>query len=113
MFQPSRYRPQQSACSEADCQRHRPSDYHRETIRNDSAYAKDVRASQKKWRQGYPDYWKQYRQQHPEAADRNRRQQRQRDDKRRLVSLAKNNLASAKVFIYQPLQASTRQAPPS
>ena len=138
-FQPSRYRPQQSACSEPDCQRHRRSDYHREKIRNDSAYAADVRASQKKWRQAHPDYWKQYRQQHPEAADRNRSQQRQRDHKRRLVSLAKNNLAldlkheasevwligpgmkdlaknnlaSAKVFIYQPLQASTRPAPPS
>ena len=72
-------------------------------------------------------------QQHPEAAERNRQQQRQRDQKRRLLNLAKNNLAldlkheasevwlsgpgmkdlaknnlaSAKVFIYQPVQSST------
>jgi hypothetical protein len=98
-----------------------------------------VRASQKKWQQAHPNYWTQYRQQHPEAAERNRSRQRQRDQKRRLLNLAKNNLAldlkheasevwlvgpgmkdlaknnlaSAKIFIYQPLPASTRQAPPS
>ena len=139
IFQPSVYRPQQSVCSEPDCQRRRRSDYHRERIRNDSTYAEDVRASQKKWQQAHPDYWTQYRQQHPEAAERNRNRQRQRDQKRRLLNLAKNNLAldlkreacevwligagmkdlaksnlaSAKVFIYQPLQAATGQAPPS
>jgi hypothetical protein len=90
-----------------------------------------VRASQKKWRQANPDYSKRYRGKHPEAAKRNRQQQRRRDQKRRLLNLAKNNLAldlkheasevwllgpgvpdlaknnlaSAKVFIYQPVQA--------
>jgi tRNA(Leu) C34 or U34 (ribose-2'-O)-methylase TrmL len=93
IFQPSVYRPQQRVCGEPDCQRRRRSDYHRERIRNDSAYAEDVRASQKKWRQANRDYWKQYRQQHPEAAERNRNHQRQRDQKRRLLNLAKNNLA--------------------
>jgi len=136
IFQPSRYRPQQSVCSEPDCQRRRRSDYHRERIRRDSTYAEDVRASQKKWQQAHPDYWTQYRQQHPEAAERNRSRQRQRDQKRRLLNLAKNNLAldlkheasevwlvgpgmkdlaknnlaSAKVFIYQPLQSLIREA---
>ena len=42
VFQPSRYRPQQSVCSEADCQRRRRSDYHRQRIRSDSHYAEDV-----------------------------------------------------------------------
>jgi len=139
IFQPSIYRPQQSVCSQPDCQRRRRSDYHRERIRNDSAYAEDVRASQKKWRQANRDYWKPYRQQHPEAAERNRNQQRQRDQKRRLLNLAKNNLAldlkheasevwlvgpgvkdlakntlaSAKVFIYQPLREALGKLPPS
>ena len=107
------------------------SDYHRERIHNDSAYAGDVRASQKKWRQSNPDYWKRYRGKHPEVAGRNRQGQQRRDQKRRLLNLAKNNLAldlkheasevwllgpgvkdlaknnlaSAKVFIYQPIQA--------
>jgi|SRR5437867_908448 len=139
IFQPSIYRPQQSVCSQAECQRHRCNEYHRERIRNDSAYAEDVRASQKKWRQAHPDYWKQYREEHPESAERNRKQQLQRDQKRRLLNLAKNNvaldlkreaaevwlfgpgakdlaknnLALAKVFIYQPIHAARVEVPPS
>ena len=133
IFQPSIYRPQQSVCSEPECQRRRRREDHRERIRKDSGYAGDVRASQKKWRQANPDYWKRYRDEHPDAAKSNRQQQRRRDQKRRLLNLAKNNLAldlkheasevwllgpgvtdlaknnlaSAKVFIYQPLPART------
>jgi hypothetical protein len=128
-FRPSIYRPQQRVCNQPQCQRQRRSDYHRERVRRDAAYAEDVRASQKKWRQAHPNYWKQYRDKHPEAADQNRKHQRHRDQKRRVVNLAKNNLAldlkheagevwllgpgmkdlaknnlaRAKVFIYQPL----------
>jgi len=133
IFQPSIYRPQQSVCSQPDCQRRRRSDYHRERIRHDRSYAEDVRASQKKWSQAHPDYWKQYRRQHPASVERNRKQQRQRDQKRRLLNLAKNNLALdlkhgagevwlfgpgmkdlaknnlalAKVFIYQPVASAS------
>jgi hypothetical protein len=132
IFQPSIYRPQQSVCSRADCQRQRRHDYHRNRIRNDAAYAEDVRASQKKWRAAHPEYWKQYRDRHPESVAKNRKQQHQRDQKRRVVNLAKmnlafdlkreasevwfvgpvvkdlakNNLARSKVFIYQMLGAS-------
>jgi hypothetical protein len=128
-FQPSIYRPRQRVCSEPDCQRQRRSDYQRERIRTDAAYAADVRASQKKWRDAHSEYWKQYRQQHPESTERNRQQQQHRDRKRRVLNLAKmnlaldlkreasevwfvgpavkdlakNNLASAKVFVYQPV----------
>jgi hypothetical protein len=98
-----------------------------------------VRASQKKWRQANPDYWKRYRTEHPGTVDRNRKQQKRRDQKRRLLNLAKNNLAldlkqeasevwligpgaedlvknnlaSAKVFIYQPLKAPGGELKPS
>ena len=139
IFQPSIYRPQQSVCSQAECQRRRRNEYHRERIRNDSAYAADVRASQRKWQQAHPDYWKQYRREHGATAERNRKQQRRRDQKRRLLNLAKNNvaldlkreaaevwlfgpgmkdlaknnLASARVFIYQPIRPITGDAPPS
>jgi hypothetical protein len=51
-----------------------------------------VRASQRKWRQAHPDNWKRYREQHPEAVARNRQKQQQRDQKRRVVNLAKMNL---------------------
>jgi hypothetical protein len=92
-FQPSIYRPQQSVCSQPDCQGQRRRDYHRDRIRNDAAYAEDVGASQKKWREAHPEYWKQYREQHPESVERNRKQQRRRDRKRRVVNLAKMNFA--------------------
>jgi hypothetical protein len=49
--------------------------------------------SSQKWRRAHPGYWKQYRQSHPEQAARNRQRQRRRDQKRRLVNLANNNLA--------------------
>lgn len=128
IFQLSIYRPQQSVCSGPECQRQRRAEYHRRKIRIDSVYAQVVQDSQKKWREAHSGYSKQYRQQHPTAAERNRQQQRRRDQKRRLQNLAKNNLAldlkheasevwfvgpgvedlaknnlaSAKVFIYQP-----------
>jgi hypothetical protein len=93
IFQPSIYRPEQSVCSQPACQRQRRTDYQRERIRNDSAYAEDVRASQRKWLAAHPEYWKQYRKRHPESVKRNRQQQQQRDRKRRVVNLAKMNLA--------------------
>ena len=93
IFQPSIYRPEQCVCSQPACQRQRRSDYQRERIHNDATYAEDVRASQKKWRQANPDYWKQYRQRHPQSVERNRKQQHERDQKRRVVNLAKMNLA--------------------
>src|SRR4030095_10698498 len=127
IFQPSIYRPEQSVCSQPACQRQRRTEYQRKRIRNDAAYAEDVRASQKKWRAAHPEYWKQYRKQHPESVERNRKQQQQRDRKRQVMNLAKmnlaldlkrevsevwfvgpvvkdlakNNLAQSKVFIYQ------------
>jgi hypothetical protein len=131
IFHPSIYRPEQRVCSQAACQRQRRSDYHYERIRRDAAYADDVRASQRKWRLANPDYWKRYREQHPESVTRNRQRQQQRDQKRRVVNLAKmnlaldlkreasevwfvgpvvkdlakNNLAQSKVFIYQGIDA--------
>lgn len=139
IFQPSIYRPKQSVCSQPDCQRQRRSSYHRKRIRNDPAYAGDVRASQKKWQQANPEYWKQYRQKHPGAAERNRQQQRRRDQKRRVLNLAKknlaldlkheasevwlvgagvkdlakNNLAQAKVFILQAVSSAAGTRAPS
>lgn len=93
IFHPSIYRPHQDVCSAQECQRRRRTDYHRKKIRLDSEYAQVVRDSQKKWREAHPGYSKQYRQEHAEAAERNRRQQRRRDRKRRIQNLAKNNLA--------------------
>jgi hypothetical protein len=92
-FQPSKYRPDQSVCSLADCQRQRRTDHHRQKLKADSEYAEVVRDSQRKWREAHPEYQKQYRQSHPAAAEQNRQQQRRRDRKRRVETLVKNNLA--------------------
>ena len=128
-FQPSRFRPDQSACSQPDCQRRRRTDYHRGKIKTDPEYAEVVRDSRRKWRETHPDYQQRYRQEHAASVEQNRRRQQLRDRKRRLHDLEKNNLAldlkrsdlevwlvgsapgdleknnlaSSKLFIFQPL----------
>lgn len=92
-FQPSIYRPQQTVCSKAECQRRRRSEYHREKLQADPEYRQVARDSQKKWRQAHPGYDQNYRAQHPEYHQRNRERQQLRDQKRRFRMLAKNNLA--------------------
>ena len=102
VFQLSTYRPQQTVCSRASCQRQRRREYHRDKIRSDPDYAETVWRSRKKWRDAHPGYQKQYWQTHPEASERNRQGQRQRDQKRRVQNLVKNNLARSQLLIFQP-----------
>jgi hypothetical protein len=133
LFQPSRFRPHQFACSHSDCQRQRRRDYHHRKIATDQEYAQVVRDSRKKWRDAHPGYQKNYWQTHPQAAQHNRERQRQRDQKRRVQKLVKNNsaldlkrssaqvwlvgpaaqvlvknnLACSNLFIFQPLELGT------
>lgn len=105
----------------------------------DSEYAETVRESQRKWRAAHPEYSKQYRETHAGSVARNRRQQQRRDQQSRIQNLAKNNLAldlkhsvsevwfvgpgvkdlaknnlaSAKVFIYEPVGNPANRAGPS
>jgi len=130
-FVPSVYRPQQAVCSQAECQQRRRRDYHRQKLASDAVYRKVAQESQKQWRDEHPDYLRQYRAQHPEAVARNRLRQQVRDQKPRLAfleknnlaldlkrslakvwlvgpgvtQLEKNNLASAQLLIFQPLDA--------
>ena len=92
-FQPSPYRPQQTVCSQPECQRRRRADNRRQKIQTDPEYAQVIRDSRAKWRAAHPDYQKNYWHTHPKAATRNRQQQQQRDQKRRLGNLVKNNVA--------------------
>jgi hypothetical protein len=92
-FLVSKYRPEQNVCVAADCQRKRRADYHRRKLKSDADYAQVVRDSQHKWRASHPEYQRQYREEHPEAAEQNRQKQRQRDSKRRVQNLVKNNVA--------------------
>jgi hypothetical protein len=135
-FQPSKFRPDQRVCSGAACQKRRRAEYHRNKIATDPDYAQVVRDSRRKWREAHPSYQTEYWRTHADAADRNREQQRQRDRKRHVTNLVKNNvaldlkhsaaevwllgpgaadlvknnLASARVLIFQPL-ASAVAAP--
>jgi hypothetical protein len=107
-FHPSKFRPDQSVCSQPDCQRRRRSEYHRRKLESDPEYAQVVRDSRQKWRQAHRDYQKNYWRTHSPQAERNRRQQRQRDRQRHLQNLVKNNLAldlkrtEAEVYLFGP-----------
>jgi hypothetical protein len=92
-FQPSKFRPDQTVCSDPACQRQRRAAQRRAQLAADPEYAQVVRDSQKKWREAHPDYQMRYREAHPEAVERNRQKQRERDCKQRLANLVKNNLA--------------------
>jgi hypothetical protein len=92
-FEPSKFRPDQSVCSEPDCQRRRRGEYHRRKVETDPEYAEVVRDSRRKWREAHPDYQKNYRQSHEAAVVRNRQLQGRRDTQRRVQFLVKNNLA--------------------
>lgn len=92
-FLPSVYRSKQVVCSQPECQSRRRIEYHRQKLQTDPEYRQVARDSQKKWRQAHPGYDQKYRAEHPEYHLRNRQQQQRRDQKRRIRRLAKNNLA--------------------
>lgn len=93
-FTPSRFRPAQQVCSAKACQDQRKAASHRKRRAEDPVYAQVCRDSQHKWRQAHPLYQRQYRQDHPVQSECNRQHQHQRDQRRKLVRLVKNNLAS-------------------
>lgn len=93
VFQPSKFQPSQSVCSESECQRRRRSDTRRRKIASDPEYRQVCQDSSRKWRARNPEYWRRRRESNPALVERNRQQQRIRDQKRRLRSLANNNSA--------------------
>ena len=103
IFQPSKYHPAQSVCSDSGCQRRRRAEYHRQRIVADPEYRQVCLDSPQKWRSRNPDYWRRYREQHPAAVERNRQQQHVRDQKRRLRDLANNNSAPAQVWVLEAI----------
>lgn len=112
-FQADPYHPQQRVCSRPACQSQRRSDYHRQKIASDPVYQQVCLESPRKWRKTHPDYWKKYRQDHPRQVERNRRQQRLRDQKRQLVNLANNTLATCKALTFQSIDSSGPASPAS
>jgi hypothetical protein len=93
IFQPSKYQPQQSVCSETECQKKRRTESRRQKLATDEVYSQVCRDSSRKWRAENPGYWKRYREKNPDSVVRNREQQQRRDRKQRLLDLANNNSA--------------------
>jgi hypothetical protein len=138
-FEPSKFRPDQSVCSQPACRNQWRAEYHRRKIDTDPVYAQVVIDSQKKWREAHPDYQKTYRQSYAAGVERNRQMQPGRDAKRRaqflvknnlalglkhcaaevwllgpaVRDLEKNNLAACKMFIFQPATPSASAPRPS
>lgn len=92
-FQPSKYQPQQSVCSQPECQKKRRSDSRQQRLASDEVYRQVCLDSSRKWRAEHPDYWRRYREKNPAAVAHNREQQQRRDRKQRLLHLANNNSA--------------------
>ena len=90
-FQPCRFHPEQSACSDKACQRQRRRENRKQKLVLDAEYRQVCRDSARKWRANHAGYWQQYRAAKPESVQRNRSQQRQRDLRQRLADLANNN----------------------
>ena len=92
-FEPSRFQPEQTACSDKPCQQQRRSQSRKQKLLLDSEYRAVCRDSARKWRANHAGYWKQYRAAKPDSVERNRTQQQRRDLRRRLANLANNNSA--------------------
>lgn len=92
-FEPSRFHPEQRACSDTACQRLRLQENRRQKLLSDPEYRQGCRDSACQWRRSQPGYWKHYRATHPQSRERNRIQQQYRDRRRRLANLANNNSA--------------------
>lgn len=92
-FQPSKYQPQQSVCSQRECQKKRRSESRRQQLDSDDVYRQVCLDSSRKWRAENPEYWTRYREKNPNSVARNREQQQCRDRKQRLLNLANNNSA--------------------
>ena len=93
VFQPSKFQPTQTVCSEPQCQRRRRSDARRHKLISDPEYRQVCQDSSRKWRARNPDYWRRRRANNPAIVERNRQKQRVRDQKRKLRNLANSNAA--------------------
>lgn len=92
-FEPSLFHPEQTTCSDKQCQQRRRDQNRKQKLAQDVEYRQVCRDSARKWRANNAGYWQRYRTAKPESIDRNRAQQQQRDLRRRLANLANNNSA--------------------
>src|SRR5258708_1531531 len=92
-FEPSRFHPEQTACSDPPCQQQRRTQSRNLKLAVDTEYRQVCRDSARKWRANNPGYWKRYRAAKPHSAQRTCARQRQRDLGEGVAPLANNNSA--------------------
>lgn len=70
-------------CMKPGCRRARKAAWKRKKMRDDPEYRLNQKASNRKWAEAHPGYWKAYWADHPKQAERNRMLQRIRNRRRR------------------------------
>jgi hypothetical protein len=70
-------------------------------LRQDPDYRANQQASQRRWRERHPDYWRHYRQSHPEYTAHNREQQRIRNRRRGCSGTRPLAAPIAKMDVYE------------
>lgn len=88
-FRPHPQVPNQSYCSDIQCQRERRRRWQRDKLKTDADYRDNQSRAQRAWLDRNPEYWREYRDTHPEYVERNRNQQRDRSAQVRVSDAAK------------------------
>jgi hypothetical protein len=89
----------QQYCNHPECQRARKALWQKQKIRQDPDYQADHHDAQMDWLKRNPGYFKRYRSGHPSYVETNRLKQKTRDQKKRLIHLAKMDAFAQKIFI--------------
>lgn len=72
-------KPNQTYCSQPDCQRVRRKKWQQEKLKSDSDYAENQARAQQAWSKRNAEYWKNYRTAHPDYVEQNRKMQHARN----------------------------------
>ena len=75
-FLPRPQTPDQSYCSESQCQKARRKRWVDEKRKSDIIFRDNQARAQKAWMERNPDYWRKYREENPDYVERNRARQR-------------------------------------
>lgn len=93
LFRPRPQTPNQSFCSNTECQRERRRQWQRLKLQADPDYQDNQARAQRAWNKRNPDYWREYRQSHRQYVERNRAMQQQRNAKARVGQVAKMDVS--------------------
>lgn len=100
LFRPHPRVPDQTYCSDPECQRERRRRWQQQKRQEDPHYRENDADHHKAWAATNPGYWKRYRDSHPDYADRNRSLQQDRNRRQAETGIA-NEDASTPVLPFQ------------